>query len=62
MLNRNTQTQDLLEHEIDGGVYLSELVLEILGVRDRGQEVASFTSTGELVAGANGRMTAYPSR
>ena len=39
----DTQTENLLQLELDGRADLSELVLEVLGVRDGSGELASYT-------------------
>ena len=39
--NSNTQAKDLLELELDGGTDLSDLVVQVLSVRDWGRELAS---------------------
>jgi hypothetical protein len=41
--NSNTQAENLLELELDGGANLGELVGEILSVRDGGGEFAGYT-------------------
>ena len=43
----NTQAKDLLELELDGRADLSELVLEVFGVRDGCRELASCREPGE---------------
>ena len=43
----DTQTENLLQLELDGRADLSELVLEVLGVRDGRRELASCERTGE---------------
>ncbi len=62
--NGDTQAEDLLQLELDGRADLSELVLEILCVRDRGRELASCRSACERGCSteARVRMGAYPSR
>lgn len=41
MTNGNTQAEDLLELELDGGANLVDLVGEVLGVRDGRRELSS---------------------
>ena len=41
MTNSDTQAKDLLELELDGGTDLSDLVVQVLSVRDWGRELAS---------------------
>ena len=43
----NTQAEDLLQLELDGRADLSELVLEVFGVRDGCRELASCREPGE---------------
>lgn len=46
MADSNTQTQDLLELELDGGADLSDLVGEVLRVGHGGGELAGLGETG----------------
>jgi len=46
MANSNTQAQNLLKLELDGRAHLSQLVREVLGVRDGGRELSSLGETG----------------
>ena len=41
MTNSDTQAKDLLELELDGGTDLSDLVVQVLSVRDGGRELSS---------------------
>jgi hypothetical protein len=44
--NGNTHAENLLQLELDGGLDLVHLLLEVLGVGDRGRELASLGETG----------------
>ena len=45
MADGNTETQDLLELELDGALDLDDLVVQVLVVRDRGRELAGLGKT-----------------
>ena len=59
----DTQAENLLELELDGRADLSELVLEVLGVRDGRRELAGYTPIRHLIRITNANKDGtYPWR
>ena len=43
--HRNTETQHLLHLELDGGLHVIHLLLEVIGVSDHGGELSRLVNT-----------------
>jgi hypothetical protein len=50
----NTHAKNLLQLELDGGADLSQLVGQILGVRDGGREFSSYRKISEMYRSTGG--------